>query len=269
MCTDGACEPGRPLLLTYVTHGHMLSIQNRILLFASKYLPLPQKMKWRIGLTDEIAFWEGFIASNYAPVNGTPPTVEGRTRCDPGSPLSDELKALVAHINSPVIRILDVGCGPLTRVGKTMEGKRIELFCVDPLAEVYTELCRKHRVPVPVPVQKGEAETLGELFGSESFDLIHANNCLDHAYDPVRAIQLIVDLLRPGCSLYLRHEMNVAETAGYMGLHQWNFRTENGDMVIAGRGKGVNMNELFKGKATIRSHVEGKFLVNIITRNPA
>jgi SAM-dependent methyltransferase len=247
----------------------MLSIQNKILLFASKYLPLPQKMKWRIGLSDEIAFWEGFIASNYAPVNGTPPTVEGRTRCDPGSPLSDELKALVTHVSNPVIRILDVGCGPLTRVGKTMEGKRIELVCVDPLADVYTELCRKHRVSVPVPVQKGEAENLGDLFGTESFDLIHANNCLDHAYDPVRAIQLIVDLLRPGCSLYLRHEMNVAETAGYMGLHQWNFRTVNGDMVIAGRGRGVNMNELFSGRATVRSHVEGKFLVNIITRNPA
>lgn len=245
----------------------MLSFQNKLLLFASKYLPLPHKMKWHIGLKDEVAFWDGFIASNYAPVNGVAPTVEGRTRCDPNSPLNPELKALVAHCTGPVLRILDVGSGPLTRVGKTVEGKRIDLVCVDPLADIYAALCRKHGVHVPVAVRKGEAENLGNLFEPASFDLIHANNCLDHAYDPVNAIQIIVDLLKPGCAFYLRHEANVADTAGYMGLHQWNFRLSGEDFIIAGRtGTGTNMNSLLKAKASIRSQMEGKFLVSIITR---
>jgi SAM-dependent methyltransferase len=247
----------------------MLTFQNKVLLFASKYLPLPQKMKWHIGLKDEVAFWDGFIASNYAPVNGVPPTEEGRKRCDPNSPLNEELRTLVSHLSAPVLHVLDIGSGPLTRVGKTLEGKRIDLICVDPLADIYAALCRKHGVTVPVPVRKGEAENLGSMFAQEYFDLIHANNCLDHAYDPVNAIQLIVDLLRPGCSFYLRHEINVAQTAGYMGLHQWNFRMEGNDFVIAGRNEhGTNMNTLLRSKADIRSHIEGKFLVNIITRAP-
>jgi SAM-dependent methyltransferase len=244
----------------------MLSLPNKILLHACKYLPLPQKMKWRIGMKDEIAFWEGYIASNYAPVNGVPPSEEGRQRCDPGTPLSGELARLVDHVPGPVIRVLDVGSGPLSRVGKTLPGKQVELHCVDPLADVYAALCKKHGVNVPVAVLKGEAEHIDTLFPPRSFDLIHANNCLDHSHDPVLAISKVFELLKPGCSFYLRHEENVADAAGYMGLHQWNFSIIDGSMIIAGRHGSTNMNSLLAGQAEIKSHKKDKFVVHIITR---
>ncbi|MCW5899075.1 MAG: methyltransferase domain-containing protein [Flavobacteriales bacterium] len=245
----------------------MTDLLTKALLRFSKHVPLPHRWSWRIGMRDELAFWDRYIAANYAPVKGQAPTEEGRFRTDPAAPLQDTFCALLAHVREEKVQILDVGSGPLSRVGKTMPGKHISLIATDPLAEAYMRLCRKHGVVPPVPPIACDAEELDKHFAPDSFHLAHANNCLDHAYDPVKAIRNMLGLVKPGCHVYLRHEVNVATGADFVGMHQWNFRLgPRGEFLVSDRDTTVDMDELLRAEAEITSHVEGMFVVNIFRK---
>ncbi len=245
----------------------MLNLFAKALLRLSKHIDLPHRWSWRIGILDELAFWDGHIARSYRSVNGMALSEEGRFRTDPGTPLQEELQTLVAHVEDPVVKILDVGSGPLTRVGKTIPGKLVELTATDPLAQAYMRLCRKHGVTPLVPPLKYDAEELTLHFPPETFHLACANNCLDHAYDPPKAISGMVELVKPGCHVYLRHEVNVADGAGFVGMHQWNFHmAPNGDFLISDRKREVNMCDLLRGRAEVNSRIENGFIINIIRK---
>ena len=245
----------------------MLNIIDKALLKASKYLPFSHQRKWRIGIRDEVAFWDGYIGKNYVLVNGVPASAEGRERSDPARPLQPEFVELIEHIPDHDLRILDVGSGPFSRMGRAMAGRRIELTAVDPLAEEYATICRKHGVSPPETVQLCQRERVAERFPRDHFHLVHANNCLDHSYDPVRAIDSMLEVLRPGCHMYLRHQVNVADSAGWVGLHQWNFRMEDGRFMITDRNSAVDMVEHLKGRATVRTHRDKLFMVNVIRKH--
>jgi SAM-dependent methyltransferase len=247
----------------------MKHLINGILIRIAKYAPFTHKQKWHIGMQDEVMFWDRYIASHYALVNGVAASEEGRVRSDPNTPLQDVYRALVAHCEGPVIKVLDVGSGPFTRLGKTLPGKQLEVTAVDPLADTYVALCRKHGAVPPVPPIRGEGEHLSSMFPRDHFDMAHANNCLNHAYDPIKAIEELVKVVKPGCSIYLRHGVNEAINADYVGLHQWNFHQRDGAMLITDKQTTVNMNERFAGRATIDTHLEGRFMVNVIRKNGA
>ncbi len=114
---------------------------------------------------------------------------------------------------------------------------------VDPRAELQPHL-RMHiparfgsRVRIldvgsPIRPIKGEAERLGELLPDSSFDLACAFNCLDHSYDPLRSIREMVKLVKPGRAVVLDHVIDEGERMRYAGLHQWNFRADDGRFVI-------------------------------------
>lgn len=251
----------------------MADLATRALLAATRWIPLPHKMKWRIGMRDEIAFWDHHMATNYRSDNPGGLSEEARFRLDPAAPLQPEFVALVAHCTNDPIRILDVGCGPFSRMGKTMPGRRMELVAVDPLADLYAELHRKYHLTPAVAPLRGDGEELASMFPAEHFDLIHANNCLDHSYDPVKALGAMFTLLKPGCTIYLRHELNAAEGANYMGLHQWNFHPVDGRFWITDRSKNVNVcvDDMLAGKADLSLSIEPRpgsvdRMVNIIRK---
>ncbi len=247
----------------------MSTLLDKLLLHASKYAPFSHKQKWRIGMRDEISFWDQHIAKNYVPRNGQFPSTEGQARTAPDTPLQDTFVQLLAWTNDPVLRILDVGSGPFTRVGKTMPGRTLEVTAVDPLSEEYKKLFTKHAVRPPVIPIEGAGETLHQLFPADHFHFAHANNCLDHGFDPVESVSQMVQVVRPGGYVYLRHEVNVAETAGYMGMHQWNFLLDaNGDFIIRDKKRVVNMNKHLGRGVRITSQHEGDFLVTTIHRAP-
>jgi hypothetical protein len=64
----------------------------------------------------------------------------------------------------------------------------------------------------------GKAERIDRLFAEDSFDLVHARNCLDHSIDPLKAI--------------------------YHGSHQWNICEENSSLVLWGQGVKHNLSKL-------------------------
>src|SRR5688572_20370692 len=109
---------------------------------------------WKSGLEEENDFWTNALADPERrwDIN------EYRERTNPNFELQPELRALIPARDGATVRILDVGAGPLTRVGKQWAARKIEITATDPLAEKYTALTQRLRVPVLVPVQEMAAE---------------------------------------------------------------------------------------------------------------
>lgn len=211
---------------------------------------LQHREKWRQGVYSEIGFWDGFLREE-----GGKYHTDYLERFDPALPLQPELVELVTLPQGETLRVLDVGAGPLTWVGRTSPDWTIEITAVDPLADAYDQLLAAHHLTPPVRTRNAAAEELRRVFRPASFDLVTARNCLDHALDPIDAIRQMIELVKPGGSVFLAHAVNEAITNQYDGLHQWNFRLDGEDFVIEDSGKLTNINQLLQGRATVTSEV--------------
>jgi SAM-dependent methyltransferase len=203
---------------------------------------------WQEALPAELQFWQRALSdpSRHWLVS------EYRERMDPNLELQPELQALIDAPAGAVVRILDVGAGPLTKVGKKWSGRTVQLYPVDPLAEQYRAMLQQLNLQPPVLTQLGHGERLREQFQDNSFDLACASNSLDHSYDPLRAIEQMVSVVKPGASVYLWHFAQVGLREGYHGLHQWNFDIQNGELTLSdGRGTRHELGKIFAGRAQV------------------
>lgn len=173
---------------------------------------------------------------------------------DPKMPLQPELSRLLPKDSNAPYKVLDVGAGPISKVGKIVDGGSIDLIPVDPLADDYQQLLEKNDLQSPVLTRKGYGERLAEQFPENTFDLIHARNSVDHCLDPVVVILDCVRVLKPGCHFYLNHYRNEGIAAGYYGLHQWNFDELDGQFVVSDRfGKVISISSALEGMAFMTS----------------
>lgn len=139
-----------------------------------------------------------------------------------------------------------MGAGPVTVLGKIWNGHRLDITAVDPLGEEYGRLLEKYDIVPPVKTQTAPAEELIKYFAENAFDVVYARNCIDHSYAPVQAVQQMIAVTRPGGCIVLQHESNEGSNELYRGLHQWNFRQENGDFVVASPARpSVNVSKQF------------------------
>jgi hypothetical protein len=168
---------------------------------------------------------------------------------DPNLELHEELKALIPAPAGSVVRILDVGSGPLTQVGRRWDGRQLELVAVDPLAEQYNALMHKYSIVPPVPVTFAHGEKLLEKFAPDSFDLVHASNSLDHTYDPVATIGQMLAVVKPHHWVYLWHVANEGLREHYQGLHQWNFDIHGNDFIVNDGRQTHSITAAYKAKA--------------------
>jgi SAM-dependent methyltransferase len=187
-----------------------------------------RRLAWRWRLPTEVGHWDLWLSSR-----GMADPGDFARRIAPDQPLQEHLKSLLPEANGRPYRILDVGAGPLSTVGKMCNGSRIELLAIDPLASVYDSLLEKNGITPPVRTKYGEAERVGELYPEGSFDLVHAANSLDHAHDPVAAIKAATRVVRPGGHVFLEHILNEGDREQYGGLHQWNFGVTGDSFTIA------------------------------------
>ena len=203
--------------------------------------------EWDKGLPEELQAWELMLKDNGRN------WVEYRSRLDPESELQDEYKRLIgAQPGNHPIRVLDVGAGPLTSLGKKWAGRTIQIFPVDPLAREYSALLSRLGLQAPVPSQPGQGEKLLDLFEKNSFDFVLASNSLDHSCDPMLVIRQMISVLKPQCYVYLGHFVNEGIAAGYTGLHQWNFSIKRGDMILSdGRNRSYSLRNEFEGVASL------------------
>jgi SAM-dependent methyltransferase len=183
--------------------------------------------RWEVGLDEETEFWFRWLRDR-----GAPWTDDFALRTDRNAPLQPHI---ARHLSGPPregVRILDVGSGPLTVLGKHWDGHRLDITAVDPLAERYAQLYERTGIRPTVTPVAGEAEHVAAKFEPGSFDLVYAQNCIDHGYDPLRSIGEMLTLVKPGSVLLLEHAIDEGEFMEYAGPHQWNFRAEEGRFVI-------------------------------------
>lgn len=205
------------------------------------------KGDWNAGLPVELQHCEEVFKGNGSSLD----PAEWQDCRDPNLELQEEFKALIPAAPGSVVRILDVGAGPLTRVGKRWEGRQLEVVPTDALAEQYMALMKKYSVTPPVPVTYALGEKLLEKFTPDSFDLAYASNSLDHTYDPVAAIGQMLAVVKPQHYVYLKHTANEGLNQRYHGLHQWNFDIRDGDFVVDNGRQVHSITAAYNAKAEI------------------
>lgn len=194
----------------------------------------------------ELLFWEGFIRTR-----GYDWPQDFEIRLDPSAPLTEELIAKrIARVEGRP-RILDVGAGPTTILGYTYDDVPLDIVAVDPLADGYAALWRHFGIEPPLPVHPGAGEDLLELFDPATFDFAFARNSLDHSLDPSRIISNMVELVRPGGWVVLRHHRNEGEEQAYEDLHRWNFDLREGDLIVWNPDSETSVTEALAGRAVI------------------
>ena len=206
------------------------------------------KLIWKTALPSEVGFWEDYLKSRGQSCNAG---AEFKFRTDPEAALQPWLHELLACPEGSVVQILDVGAGPLTWVGKKWPGRDVRIEAIDPLAESYNQIMRQHNITPPVTTRKGDGEEVARTFGRDRFDLAFARNSLDHSYDAIQAVTSMMEATRPGGILFLWHSEDEAEQLCYDGLHQWNFRLKNRELVVWKGSLALNVNQAFAGKLEV------------------
>jgi SAM-dependent methyltransferase len=173
--------------------------------------------------------------------------------------------ARLDEIDRVDVKIIDVGAGPVSKLGTRYPGKKIQLVAVDPLAEEYDRLLARFGVEPPVRTIKAHGERLLRRFAAASFDIAYAVNSIDHSYDPVRIIQNMLALVRPDGVVLLRHRLNEGEHERYVGLHQWNFDVRDTDLVIWNHAVASSLRSALTGRGDVEAWIEDDMALARVT----
>lgn len=214
------------------------------------------KQQWQSALPGEVGFWHTWLKSKghvwpEAYAYRTDPNLAFQWFIQPYCPSEDGAR----------LRILDVGAGPMTALGKKWGNRTLDIVAIDPLAEDYDRILADTGHAPLVRTIKGDAEALEAQFGANSFDFVWAQNCLDHMVDPFKALHEMLAVVKPGRSVMLEHAVNEGETMAYDGLHQWNLCIRDKRFVIWRPDRTVDVNEMFKDVADVTYEEKGSWLV--------
>jgi SAM-dependent methyltransferase len=210
-----------------------------------------QMFAWISGVSSEYEFWRHWLSTK----GGNYPEDFGN-RFSLGRQLGENIGR---HLGSSR-RILDVGAGPVSTLGKYFLGESVDLIAIDPLASMYNDLLNEFELTAETPTILGFAEDLTTQFSPQSFDVIHCSNALDHSLDPLRALEEMLVICKEQGVVILNHSVNEAEKAGYQGLHQWNFDVFNGHFIIWNKHQRVDVNELYGDYARIEVSCENSWI---------
>jgi SAM-dependent methyltransferase len=180
---------------------------------------------WRDNLHHELDFWDRWLTEDewewhrkarLSPEYIFPMFARRLLKTEPGG-----------HLD-----VLDVGSGPASVIGTNWPERTVTVTMVDPLADEFNAALERAGYGEWARVLKGSAEDLGQLFDRPAFDFVFCGNALDHMYDPVGALQNLIDVTKPGgWTMAICYEDEGA-FENYDGLHQWNFRREGEDLVL-------------------------------------
>lgn len=214
-------------------------------------------MSWTNALPSELKFWDDWFKTK-----GLDWPQDYAERIDPTTEICQRVASYLKTGNE---LILDVGAGPLTVLGKMWKGERLSITACDALGSHYKSIMDKYGIAPIVETEQCKAEDLVLKYGMGEFDLVHAQNCIDHCEDPVRAIFEMVSVCRKGGTVLLRHEINEGKNENYQGLHQWDFYCDNNSFMISGKDSTVNMTRLLANEATVKTTCFGGYIENEIT----
>jgi SAM-dependent methyltransferase len=176
------------------------------------------RIDWEKGIAPEIAYWRAWLAQDGE---------EQRRRLDPDAPMPGYEEYFPS--SGGKVRILDVGCGPLTHLGKKAPGWDVEITAVDLLALAYNQVLDQLGLAPPIRPVPGEAERLLEIFSPDTFDFVYCSSTLDHVRDPLGAIEQMLSVVKPTGTVMCVVQMNEGERNNYDGFHNWNFAPRGTD----------------------------------------
>jgi SAM-dependent methyltransferase len=205
---------------------------------------------WQVEAASEVSFWDKWIETK-----GLQWRDEFIARAE-GFELRPWLLKLLPS-DGPA-KVLDVGAGPITGMGHFVKGRPVEILAVDPLAGAYASALTRAKVRPPIQTRFAYAEELSVSFGPNTFDLVHCNNALDHAIDPLWGLLEMVIVAKPNGYVFLSHRRNEGASGNYEGLHHWNFDGENGDFIIWNPSTRHNVTELLSGFCDTTCEVAGE-----------
>jgi glycosyltransferase involved in cell wall biosynthesis/SAM-dependent methyltransferase len=207
----------------------------------------PVNQRWEMAVPEEVHFWEKWCRTR-----GGDWREEFESRLRPDSKLQDYLIQFLDIPPGGTLRLLDVGSGPLTDVGKCWPGRTVEVTAVDPLGDQYNELLDRHGLVPPVRTAPIGAENLTDHFPLNHFDMVYARNSIDHSLDAPRAVDQMLAVLKPGGVMFMAHFISEATAARNTGLHGWNFFGQDGDFIIEKYGgEQVNITRRYAGIARV------------------
>jgi len=201
---------------------------------------------WARSLSAELEYWERYVDSK-----GFNNEKSWNLRFNPNTVLYKEFAELISPPANSLVRILDVGAGPATTLGKTLENVSLQISAIDPLAVSYNQILDRHNIIPPVRTTYGTAEELDETFACDYFDFIHVKNAIDHSYDPMLAIEKIVTVLKPDKFAYLRHFVREGKKNAYKGLHQWDFWGQDDEFFLGNSSEKVSITRKLANVAAI------------------
>jgi SAM-dependent methyltransferase len=182
---------------------------------------------WRAGIPYELAFWSRWLAQR-----GGEFALDFANRTNPALAADTYVEQVIERLGQPKVRLLDVGAGPLCCLGKISQHAEMEITAVDPMADFYDDLLSENQLVPLVRTQFGMGEDLALQFTSDSFDIVHIQNALDHSLDPVRVTLQMLLVCRLGGYVMLRHAYNEAEHERYTGFHKWNLTNDGEAFVV-------------------------------------
>lgn len=218
---------------------------------------------WRNGIGQELGFWERWMQSR-----GLEWPEDFQQRLVSNTPLLHEVaRRLPLGVNEPVV--LDVGSGPLSKIGRTVdEVVQPRIIACDPLMNHYLRLLHENGLSPLTECLEAPAEDLSAYFPPNFADVVHCSNALDHSFDPIRGIEEMLYVAKPGASVVLLHATNEAENENYEGFHQWNFDADSGRFIIWNKQTRIDANDHFAKYASTeasRSH-DGRGVSAILTK---
>ena len=211
----------------------------------------PAYRAWCSGISFEKKFWDTWIGKEGGGKEKGKWHKDFLSRCDPDLPLQQHITSLIDAPPGAEVHVLDVGAGPLTLLGKQWAGRKLHIAAIDPLAKQYEKSLAKHGVEPLVHTIYAEAENLCATFPENHFDLVYAQNSIDHCFNPLQAIQQMLKVVKPGCYVFLAHSIKEGKRENYVGFHQWDFYAEEGELLISNRKDVINLTRQIDQVATV------------------
>ena len=177
---------------------------------------------------EELSFWDNWFKDK-----GGEFSKAYNDRLNPDLEVGVDLKNLLRFYDvDENFRILDAGSGPVTSLGKKLNGKKLNITATDILGDEYREMYESHSYTPLVPVETCSFFDLSKVFGRESFDFVYSRNSLDHCDDPLKAIVELCLVCKKTGMVYLKNEVREATRANGQGLHKWDFYSLSGDLIV-------------------------------------
>lgn len=191
---------------------------------------------WSNNLSNEVAFWD-----RWCKTKGELWPDDYLFRLNQNNELQEKFKPYIKEDS----KILDCGSGMFSVLGRNLYGKKLDITCIDALAREFNIIRQNNSIPDIDNVLNMDIESISKCMYPDIFDFVHAQNCLDHSFDPVLCFNNMLLVCKPGGFIYTHHEINEGKNENYDGLHQWNFYDNDGFCVSNKEGIEINISELF------------------------